>query len=230
MNFYNVFDVKKSFTKIPLQGKIKKIFISYLLILFFIAISIVLIHIIDYLVTEILHYNSILSEFKKSHEDRSKYSVIKIVLIAPVIEEILFRLALRRSKLNLAIFASFLYFAAFYKSFYKISLVDINFYYVLTTSFVVGFIFYSKSNYFPKINLIEFKMFTIISITLFGLMHINNIKPIFNLVLFYPFYVIPQMIMAYFITNIRLKFNFWWGVILHCFINLTSIILHTITQ
>jgi hypothetical protein len=228
MKFYNIFNLQNNYKNIPFKEKVKKLIISYLLTLMFIGMSVILLNIVDAFVTKILHYDSILAEFKKSREHINKYIWIKIVFLTPLIEEILFRLALKKSKWNLAIFAAFLTFAALYESFYKINLQNVNFYYSLGGAFFMGCIFYFKSEYLSKVTVENYRYIIASSIILFGLMHILNIKPICSLILFYPFYVIPQMIMGYFISNMRLKFNFWWGLALHCLINLISVIFYNI--
>ncbi|HAH56367.1 MAG TPA: hypothetical protein DCM02_14065 [Flavobacterium sp.] len=58
------------------------------------------------------------------------------------------------------------------------------------------------------------------SILFFGLIHIANASVLhWELSLFYPFFVLPQIIMGYFITNLRLKYGFWWGYALHVLFN-----------
>ena len=70
---------------------------------------------------------------------------------------------------------------------------------------------------------------TIVSILAFGLVHIGNLEKLyFSLLLIYPFFVLPQMLIGYFATNLRLKQGFVWGILLHCMTNLTFFLLHKI--
>lgn len=60
----------------------------------------------------------------------------------------------------------------------------------------------------------------------FGLIHIGNIDKIYNeLMLLYPIYVLPQIIMGYFCSILRIKFGFIWGVGFHSFINGVTMLL-----
>ena len=63
--------------------------------------------------------------------------------------------------------------------------------------------------------------------TFFGLIHISNIDKVgtlhWKLSLFYPIYVLPQMIIGYFCAVLRLKLGLIWGVLFHSIINLIGI-------
>lgn len=50
-----------------------------------------------------------------------------------------------------------------------------------------------------------------------------NIKILhWQLTLFYLFYVLSQMTIGYFTTNLRLKYGFFWGLLFHILINASS--------
>lgn len=70
---------------------------------------------------------------------------------------------------------------------------------------------------------ISYFFFTLI----FGLIHISNIDKVgtlhWKLSLFYPIYVLPQMIMGCFCAVLRLKSGLIWGVLFHSIINLIGI-------
>ena len=65
------------------------------------------------------------------------------------------------------------------------------------------------------------KIITMLSVVLFGLLHIVNIENLhWELVLFYPVYVLPQTILGYVCSVQRLKLGFVWGLLFHSMNNL----------
>ena len=65
------------------------------------------------------------------------------------------------------------------------------------------------------------KIITMVSVVLFGLLHIVNIENLhWELALLYPVYVLPQMILGYVSSVQRLKLGFIWGLLFHSMINL----------
>ena len=69
------------------------------------------------------------------------------------------------------------------------------------------------------------KSLILISISIFALLHLTNIRCDWYL---YPFLIcmcIPQFIMGVSITNIRLNIGFVWGLLFHCAINMLTVLL-----
>ena len=67
----------------------------------------------------------------------------------------------------------------------------------------------------------------LLSIALFGFMHIANYTPLDVKILFvYPFLIIPQLIAGYYLTKIRLELGFMWSVSIHILNNLLSFMLN----
>ena len=67
------------------------------------------------------------------------------------------------------------------------------------------------------------KIITMLSVVLFGLLHIANIENLhWELTLLYPVYALPQMILGYVSSVQRLKLGFVWGLFFHSMINLMA--------
>lgn len=67
------------------------------------------------------------------------------------------------------------------------------------------------------------KIITMLSVVLFGLLHIANIETLhWELALLYPVYALPQMILGYVSSVQRLKLGFVWGLLFHSMINLMA--------
>ncbi|MDE5439540.1 CPBP family intramembrane metalloprotease [Elizabethkingia meningoseptica] len=161
-----------------------------------------------------------------STKEIANVGFFKVAILVPIIEEILFRLILKPSKINITIFSLFFSFYMLNGNFTHIDFDKISTYVSFFLSVCIGCIFYLKGGYYIDFIQINIKYFVWISIILFGLAHVSNISPLYyQLILFYPVFIIPQLIIGYFITNIRLKFNFFWGVLLHCLVNAINVFL-----
>ena len=65
------------------------------------------------------------------------------------------------------------------------------------------------------------KIITMVSVVLFGLLHIANIENLhWELALLYPVYALPQTILGYIFSVQRLKLGFIWGLLFHSMNNL----------
>jgi len=153
---------------------------------------------------------------------------IYIGLIGPLLEEVVFRLPLSLKKRHIAIgcaVAVFLFTGAIFHNLTQIK--GLNLALQLSACVLVytaGMLFVPTG---LSINDHRFrKHLIILSMCLFGLMHIGNYIPIqWPLIWIYPIYVLPQLLMGWAITFIRFKNGFWWGYALHCVINCVSLLL-----
>jgi len=216
-----------------LKKSIQLLIVSYFLVLISSFVSNIFIKLIDMVLTNQLHIKSLLLNQKASHSRIFRYGyvngVIMMCLMGPLIEEGLFRLWLSINKTHLAISISLLCYVAMGNK-WPINFHSYQIYLELVVSGIVFFISY-KALAFKNEIVIHFlrsktTQIYCISILLFGLMHILNFKPIhYSLFYVYPIFVVPQMIMGYFLTNLRVKSGFVWAVLLHIMINTTSILL-----
>ncbi len=187
-------------------------------------LSLVLIAPADYLIVNVLNYESVANLVSISTKEIGKENIYKVVIIFPLIEEILFRLFLKPTKFTISMFSLFFTFYMLNRNFTHIYYSGLEFYVKLFIASIVAILFYLKCDYYIPFIEKNNKYFIIISIVVFGLAHISNIKSLhFQLMLFYPIFVIPQMIIGYFITNARLKLGFFWGILLHCLVNLINV-------
>ncbi len=197
--------------------------LSILFILILIAVySLIIISPLDYFIKKILHFESIKYLIKERQTNVLElYPIYLIAFIGPLIEEILFRLALQVNKLNVSIFLGMLFYKIIGGQITTFDIHNPFYLYCILLSIAISIVSYY---YFPKTLLVFLNQrkyeLIIISIVLFGLMHIFTIGVLhWQLALFYPFYVFPQMIMGYFISNLRLKYGFIWGLLLHILLN-----------
>ncbi len=217
---------KSDFSDINFARKVLLFFGSYALIVLCILVSLLLIASADYFVVNVLKYESIVNLISVSTKEIGKENILKIVIIVPVIEEILFRLILKPQKFYVGIFTLFFSFYLLNGNFTNANFTEPIFYLKLSIAIVISTIIYLKGNFYVSFIKKNKTYFIVLSIMIFGLAHISNIKPFhLQLILFYPIFVIPQIIIGYFITNIRLKLGFLWGILLHCFVNLINIYL-----
>ncbi|WP_367272541.1 CPBP family glutamic-type intramembrane protease [Flavobacterium sp.] len=182
---------------------------------------------LDFIVTRYLHFESIVGLIHQTQNRYDNYPIYLTVFIGPFIEEILFRLGLVVNKKNISIFLSILVHEILRRSFIKLDFQNVLYFYIIVLT-VISFIL-AWTYLTPQIiNSIQKKKkwLIVFSIISFGLLHITNIKIIHpELILFYPFFVLPQSIMGYFITNLRLKNGFFWGLLLHSLFNFIAIVL-----
>lgn len=203
--------------------KIKTFFKSYFLGLgLIISVFILIITPVDYLITNVLCFESVEGLIHNKQVGFStKYPFYIIVLLGPLVEEILFRLALVISRKQISVFLGVLVYVSLGG---KISTLTILNSPDLGHALIALVIVVISYKYLP-VEIITFldkkKVYLIkCSIFLFGLMHLSNLSVFhWELTLFYPFFVLPQIIMGYLITNLRLKYGFFWGLSLHFLFN-----------
>jgi|TARA_B110000240_G_C13411458_1_gene415356 hypothetical protein len=139
------------------------------------------------------------------------YSIL-VVIIAPFMEEILYRLPLKKTSYTyISIFIGVIYIAIF----------DLNFVRIVLLLYIIGIVYllYLKLN--PS------KYFILLSVFIFTISHIGNydfqqIKLLNFLELIFLFF--PQLIFAIITTSIRIYFSFWYAVFYHILYNALIII------
>jgi hypothetical protein len=178
---------------------------------------------LDGFIKSVLKLPSIAEAFEQVNKNQTKLTFFTVVLLGPFLEELVFRLFLDFKKINLAIslfFISFLVLGSRFNYealFLKSTLINAVLAFLFTI--IIYFVVLKKYEFSIKYK----KVFTVLSILIFGLVHISNLSNInYKLILFYPFFVLPQLIMGYFIANIRLRSGFIWGFLLHALVNLIS--------
>ena len=169
------------------------------------------------------------SVFKLMVESQKKikgyYGFFLVVILGPLMEELIFRLILVPKRRNIAIFTFVSSFLILNKTYYIIK-IDWLLLVSLVVSGLLSFLVFNLLKRKPEIETTigkRQKIITMVSVVLFGLLHIVNIENLhWELALLYPVYVLPQMILGYVCSVQRLKLGFVWGLLFHSMINLMA--------
>lgn len=153
-------------------------------------------------------------------------SFLTTVVITPIIEELGFRLYLRKKDLFLIISLSFLYY--FLAKFFLLQIldIDINIWYIRFSVLVVfGLISLFKkklSNFY----LIKYTYIFYLSCFLFAFFHLSNFLPLSKAqILFFPILIFPQFIYGILFGYIRLKSGIIWSCFLHSSVNFVGFLI-----
>ncbi|MES2267012.1 MAG: CPBP family glutamic-type intramembrane protease [Bacteroidota bacterium] len=189
----------------------------------------------DYFVTHVLRYKSISKQYQESlFRMFQKFGYLKAVfyisIMAPVIEEAIFRLPLTFKRQHIAIAFGFALVliaklvpglanqSLFINILARIAMFGIGYFIITQLTPALK----TPGKYFQTILIIT-------SIIVFGLMHILNYIPLhWDIVIIYPLYVIPQLIMGWALTYVRFKNGYLWGMGLHALINGVSMLIYTL--
>lgn len=169
------------------------------------------------------------SVFKLMIESQNKikgyYGFFLVVILGPLVEELIFRLILVPKRRNIAIFTFVFSFLIMNKTYY-INKIDWLLLVSLVVSGLLSFLVFKLLKRKPEIETAigkRQKIITMVSVVLFGLLHIANIETLhWELALLYPVYALPQMILGYVSSVQRLKLGFVWGLLFHSMINLMA--------
>lgn len=157
-----------------------------------------------------------------------------VALIAPVLEETMWRLWLSFKKVHVAVSLLVVAFVIAVKAngvnLYSEPISKSYLLFLLEAIAFAGLIF-TITNF--KATVIKcfaekhFKAFYYGSCMGFGLIHMINFMPFkLGIIWAYPFFTLPQIIMGCIVGYIRVKNGFVWGVILHCLVNLALSFIH----
>lgn len=224
-SFYNIFFNSK---EINIYGKVKRSIVSYFLIIFLILLTFPVIKLIDFIIINFIGLESVVALISKSRQlIDTRYSFVSIAIIVPLIEEIIFRLHLKPKLINMQISLSLIIIYVINGSILNINIYSSVFWISIVTTISVLYLVRINYGSILKLYNTKIKTITIFSIFLFGLIHLVNIKHLhYEISPLYFFFIFPQIIMGYFISNLRLKLGFFWGYGLHVMINTISIIIH----
>ena len=225
LKFYSLSEIDYRH-KYPLIEKIKY-FAKGILLYFVLQIcALLLMFLVDEFLIKKIGFPSV---FKLMIESQKKikgyYGFFLVVILGPLVEELIFRLILVPKRRNIAIFTFVFLFLVLNKTYY-INKID---WLLLVSSAVSGLLSFLVFNLLKRNPKIETaigkrqKIITIVSVVLFGLLHIANIENLhWELTLLYPVYALPQMILGYVSSVQRLKLGFIWGLLFHSTINLMA--------
>ena len=223
LKFYSLSEIDYRH-KYPLIEKIKY-FAKGILLYFVLQIcALLLMFLVDGFLIKKMGFASV---FKLMIESQKKikgyYGFFMVVILAPVVEELIFRLILVPKRRNIAIFTFVFSFLVLNKTYYIIK-IDWLLLVSLVVSGLLSFLVFNLLKRNPEIEIAigkRQKIITMVSVVLFGLLHIANIENLhWELALLYPVYALPQMILGYIFSVQRLKLGFIWGLLFHSMNNL----------
>lgn len=212
------------------KAKLKSVLKVYILCMAFLVGSAMLIAITDTVVLKTMDFS--ISKAIRFNRNQffthfGKWAGLIMAIIAPLIEEILFRLPLSGNK-NKFLFA--VSFMVLYFSGDSIIYMD---------DFIIGRIFISVLVYislfllltqesFQKLRKKYFNILCWGLIVFFSWMHINNFRPIhWEIIYLYPIYVLPQLFYGIGLSFLMVKYkSVLWPLLLHVFINSVGVLLH----
>ena len=225
LKFYSLSEINYRH-KYPLIQKIKY-FAKGILLYFVLQIcALLLMFLVDEFLIKKMGFPSV---FKLMIESQKKikgyYGFFLVVILGPLVEELIFRLILVPKRRNITIFTFVFSFLVLNKTYYIIK-IDWLLLMSLTVSGLLSFLVFNLLKRNPKIETAigkRQKIITMVSVVLFGLLHIANIENLhWELTLLYPVYALPQMILGYVSSVQRLKLGFIWGLLFHSTINLMA--------
>ena len=223
LKFYSLSEINYRH-KYPLIEKIKY-FAKGILLYFVLQIcALLLMFLVDEFLIKKMGFPSV---FKLMIESQKKikgyYGIFMVVILGPLVEELIFRLILVPKRRNIAIFTFAFSFLVLNKTYYIIK-IDWLLLVSLVVSGLLSFLVFNLLKRNPEIETAigkRQKIITMVSVVLFGLLHIANIENLhWELALLYPVYALPQMILGYIFSVQRLKLGFIWGLLFHSMNNL----------
>lgn len=210
--------------------KLKSVLRVYVLCMAFLVGSAILIAITDTILFEIMN----LSLIKAIHLNREKFNNyfgkqawVYIALVAPLMEELIFRLPLSGNKNQFLFGVSFMVF--YFSGNTLTNLEDFTFARVSISVliYILLFMLLTKES-FQKLRKKYFNVLCWGLIVFFSWMHINNFRPIhWGIIYVYPIYVLPQLFYGIGLSFLMVKYrNVLWPLLLHIFINSVGVLLH----
>jgi len=170
-----------------------------------------------------------------SHVSLSKnfaFHLISVAIVAPLIEEIAYRLPLIFNKLFIALSAGTLTFIWISKLYYQTMVFSAEgLLYKSSFALCAGVLVYlllKNKNIFIKVQLFwknKFRWIVYTSVLLFGYMHLFNYEIKIWTLLFSPFLVLPQINSGIITSYIRIRYGFIYALAKHSLWNLVVVVL-----
>ncbi|WDF54877.1 CPBP family intramembrane glutamic endopeptidase [Mucilaginibacter sp. KACC 22063] len=145
-------------------------------------------------------------------------------LLAPIIEEVVFRLWLSFKKRDIVISLTLISLLIAVKlnghHIYQLQVDEIIKLLGIATLSGIIILFLSRRIPTVEITNLAFKSIYWISCALFGLLHITNFGTFnWKIAWAYPFFVIPQLLLGCILGFIRIKDGLIWAIMVHCLVN-----------
>lgn len=203
----------------------KKLFLIY----FQFLVTIIIIHVTTHLLLSLISLFTIynVNDFKITANNKIQNTIGLLKfwflagILAPVYEELIFRLPLDKRRISLIISLLLLTYFTISSN----SILHFNYYHivVLVTMILSGCVFLSiKKRFLEKIEWNSFALF--ISSILFGCFHIGNFFPYNYLkVILLPLLLLPYFFSGFVLGSIRIKYGLLNSIFLHLIINNISL-------
>ena len=173
-----------------------------------------------YAIISLLLDKEILRYSNKSQEN-TLYGYLKLFILGPILEELAFRLGLRRQKIKIAISLALLYYIGL-SLLLKSNIYDFEnhfFPFKVLSAFIIFMLLATQSE-MKFIKRINYGYYFFSLCFLFSLLHITNYTPVtWNNFFFLPFSIFPQFLYGLVFGYVRLHSGLIWSIILHVFIN-----------
>jgi hypothetical protein len=156
---------------------------------------------------------------------QSFFGFVFVVVIAPFLEEIVFRLPLRLEKISIALSVGIIAYRFLGNSFFVTNLMSWQTYMRLAVGLGVFFLTMKclSEKILEKIRTEHYGIFFYSTAALFAIVHISNFFPLnVNILWAYPLFVLPQFVIGLLIGFVRVRNGFVFGCLLHSLINTTG--------
>lgn len=220
-----------SFPQYTIKEFLVYIFYSYLLTVFFIALSGLLIIYLDPILSKLVASESILSDFRQVNRslvaDYGYRTFFIVCVVAPIIEEAIFRLPLTLKTYGFPISLGIIFYRFSGGNFFQISFENHVTYLRFLGTFLMMYsiLKFQRKRWLELLQTQYFNQLFWLSALTFGLVHISNNPAVqFNLLPLYIIYVLPQIIMGLFLGAVQANRGYWAAVILHCMLNLMTFV------
>ncbi|WP_171047953.1 type II CAAX prenyl endopeptidase Rce1 family protein [Pedobacter xixiisoli] len=213
------FNLNRSFNE-----SLKDLFAVFLKAFLFLFLNYLFVSLIDFIIVQSTHFSfqNAINDAQKGASNKN--SVLFFLLFAPIVEELIFRLPLKTSRIN--ILTSFVFA---YLLFVFISKEELDIFNTATLMSSIAYFFIAfLIVYKLPIHLLQFqteksyRIYFYAMALIFGLLHIFNFMDLVptHLLFFAPIFVIHQMIVGFFLAYLRLKRGILWSILLHFLFNL----------
>lgn len=147
---------------------------------------------------------------------------ISIVVFAPILEEIAFRLGLsfRRKDLILSLPILLFFLLSYLGDGFSAFLIEK----IILSSILCIALYFSSQKFWTRYRQVLGKQTVIFMTILFALGHINNFDVQTNYLFIYPLLVLPQLVMGITFTYLRLNLHFVAAVLMHILVNSISVL------
>ncbi len=211
-----------AYLKNPVYLKNEKVLWSSFFKLFIIVFLLSLpLNAVSNIISGFLHLQGISHDLKGMNQ----LKLWELVLLAPVLEETLFRFLLKPTHKNIIYYFIILSFPL------VINLIKGKYHHALIIVFLalIPLMLLLKRSYLKKVQkyfLKHFALFFYLSCLAFGLLHVTNFHPFsYMLLLLAPLLVLPQLFLGTVLGFVRMKYGIVYSILFHILMNLPGLLL-----